>query len=280
MTTEAGATLEHNGERMLPEMSAPQTFWEHIYRYQFATRYVRGRRTLDIACGEGYGTAALLAAGARSVVGVDICPEACAHARARYGVETRLGRAERIPLDDASVDVVVSFETVEHVEDPRRFIAECERVLSPGGMLVLSTPNRPVYSPNGRHNRYHRAEMDEEEFRSLLATRFTDYSLYCQSAVAVAWWSHRVLGAQPSWLSRSLPGRAALRGLRSLLCPRILDRNPAAERATPVQAVLRADTWAGALVNPFMVRKWVARYREEPTYWIAVALKAADPSKD
>src|SRR6266536_6693906 len=149
-TTVAGCgALDDTGERMLPEKAAATTFWEHIYRYRFATRFVRGKRVLDIACGEGYGTAALSRAGAASVIGVDISEETCEHARRKYGVDARQGSADQIPLPAQSIDVVVSFETIEHVERPEAFLDECLRVLAPGGMLVLSTPNREAFQELG-----------------------------------------------------------------------------------------------------------------------------------
>src|SRR6266478_574902 len=126
---------------MVPEKADKDTFWEHIYRYRFATQFVAGRTVLDIACGEGYGAAALSEAGATKVVGVDISPETCLHATQKYGIETRIGAGEKIPLDSSSIDVVVSFETIEHVRNPKVFLDECHRVLRPNGSLVISTPN-------------------------------------------------------------------------------------------------------------------------------------------
>ena len=100
--------LDHNaGERMVPEVADQSTFWEHVYRYAFASRFVAGKRVLDIACGEGYGAAALQKAGAASVVGVDASDLACSHARSKYGLDARAGSAEQIPLPDNSVDVVI-----------------------------------------------------------------------------------------------------------------------------------------------------------------------------
>ena len=119
-------------ERMVPDEAHARVFWEHIERYRFAKEFVRGKRVLDIACGEGYGSAALVKAGAASVIGVDISPEICQHARDKYGLDARMGDAQAIPLQDRSIDLVVSFETIEHVDSPDMFIAECARVLSPG----------------------------------------------------------------------------------------------------------------------------------------------------
>ena len=98
-------------------------------RYRFAKDFVRGKRVLDIACGEGYGAAALAKAGASSVVGVDVSADVCDHALRKYGLDARPGDAQAIPLPDRSIDLVVSFETIEHVDDPNVFVRECARVL-------------------------------------------------------------------------------------------------------------------------------------------------------
>ena len=112
--------MEYTGERMVPEGADAYTFWEHIYRYRFAAAWVEGKNVLDIACGEGYGTAAMLRSGAASVIGVDVSPEACEHAARRYGIKTRLGDAQNVPLENASVDTIISFETIEHVSRPEK----------------------------------------------------------------------------------------------------------------------------------------------------------------
>src|SRR5438270_1991172 len=157
--------LEPTGERMVPENSDLFTFWEHVYRYAFASRFVTGKRVLDIACGEGYGAAALQKAGATHVIGVDVCEDACLHARKKYGLDARVGSAEEMPVPDDSVDIVVSFETIEHVRDPKRFLEECARVLAPGGRLVISTPDKDVYTGRlGTRNCHHWTEMTEQEF--------------------------------------------------------------------------------------------------------------------
>ncbi len=72
---------------------------------------------------------------------------------------------QAIPLPDRSIDLVVSFETIEHVDDPAAFLRECARVLVPDGMLIVSTPNRPVYSGEGTQNPFHRLEFDERGVR-------------------------------------------------------------------------------------------------------------------
>ena len=146
----SGDNTTHYTERMVPEEAHARIFWEHVARYRFAKEFVRGKRVLDIACGEGYGAAGLARAGARSVVGIDVSADVCDHARRKYGLDARAGDAQAIPLPDRSIDVIVSFETIEHVDQPGVFLGECARVLVPDGMLIVSTPNRPVYSGEGQ----------------------------------------------------------------------------------------------------------------------------------
>src|SRR5262249_50988888 len=160
-----------------------------VARYRFAKDFVRGKRVLDIACGEGYGAAALARAGAASTIGIDCSPEVCDHARRKYGLDARPGDARAIPLPDRSIDVVVSLETIEHVDDPAAFVGECARVLVPEGMLIVSTPNRPVYSGEGPQNPFHHIEFDEEEFLGLLRSKFRSVQLYTQFPRSAAWWS-------------------------------------------------------------------------------------------
>ena len=176
--------LDPTGERMVPESADTFTFWEHVYRYAFASRFVRGKRILDIACGEGYGAAALQKAGAAQVIGVDIDESVCLHARNKYGLDARPGTAERIPLPDKSVDVVISFETIEHVTSPNLFLDECARVLAPGGRLVISTPNKLILNQylGGYKNPYHCSEMTPEELASAFELSIPGHSTSTHSA--------------------------------------------------------------------------------------------------
>ncbi len=178
-------TLTFTGERYVPGAGG-EIVYEHVHRYAFARRYVAGRRVLDAACGEGYGSA-LLAAVARGVVGVDIDAPTIAHARATYGGVANLsfveGSATRLPLPDASVDIVVSFETIEHLEaaDQAPMLAEFARVLSADGLLVLSAPNRTEYSDaRGYTNPFHRHEHDRDELARLLDRDFPAREWFAQ----------------------------------------------------------------------------------------------------
>src|SRR5258708_15934922 len=126
VTSESGPQLPADGERFLPELMHGEIELEHLHRYRFAGQFLADKEVLDIACGEGYGSA-LLAKVARNVIGVDVAQQAIDHARGKYGaanLEFRVGSCARIPLEDKSVDVVVSFETIEHHTRQRAMMAE------------------------------------------------------------------------------------------------------------------------------------------------------------
>jgi SAM-dependent methyltransferase len=174
--------LNWTGERLTTETTG-QTEIEHLHRYFFARSLCRGLDVLDIASGEGYG-AAMLAQVARSVTGVEISAEAVEHAQRAYdrpNLRYLAGDARRIPLDDQSVDVVVSFETIEHFFEHDDFIAEVRRVLRPGGRFIVSSPERDVYSPAGSApNPHHVRELTRAEFDVLLRNAFPHVALYAQ----------------------------------------------------------------------------------------------------
>jgi SAM-dependent methyltransferase len=180
--------MDFTGERYVPELRG-QIYYEHLHRYMLAFGMARDLDVLDIASGEGYG-AAYLAIAARSVVGVDIDPQSVRHAAARYtamNLSFRAGSCTQIPLADKSVDLVVSFETIEHIEEHERFLAEIARVLRPDGRLVISSPNKVVYSDRDRYaNPYHVRELYFDELRDLLCGWFAQVRLYGQRIIAAS----------------------------------------------------------------------------------------------
>ena len=272
----AGEPLPYTGERMVPEQAEDNTFWEHVFRYRFAAKHVSGKRVLDIACGEGYGTAALGLAGAANVIGVDIDEATCSHARRKYGVETRQGDAENIPLADADRDVVVSFETIEHVLHPERFAQECARVLSPGGLLIISTPNRTVYSLRGE-NPYHCRELDRSEFCGILDPYFEGITLYTQMLESVSPWSPLCFSAKEHVWSGWRGAGVLKRFIRRNMCP-FLGPNPTLEaRADPIGAILKTQYARGAFANPYAVHASHGDQEERATYFVAVATKRYEP---
>jgi SAM-dependent methyltransferase len=177
------AKLAFTGERFIPGTRG-EIWIEHWHRYHFASRWSAGRRVLDIACGEGYGSA-LLSRNAAHVTGVDVSLEAIEHARQAYGsarnVEFRSGSCTRIPLPDASVDLVVSFETIEHIEEQQAFLDEVARVLTPDGVLLVSCPNKEEYTDKREFdNEFHVKELYREELDALLRSRFAHADWYGQ----------------------------------------------------------------------------------------------------
>nr|WP_294517718.1 methyltransferase domain-containing protein [uncultured Rhodopila sp.] len=180
-----------------------QVAFEHFHRYCVARDLCVGKDVLDVASGEGYGTA-LLAGVARRAVGVEIDAAAVAHARASYtgdNLEFLQGDAVALPLGDAAFDVVVSFETLEHLRDQWAFLTEIRRVLRPGGRLIISTPDRDVYSAPGQPvNQYHVLELTRPEFATLLNNFFAH---------------HRILQQRPLLGSVMAPADIAASGWRT-----------------------------------------------------------------
>ena len=173
------------GERFTSAESG-QIEIEHLHRYFLARYFCRGKDVLDVASGEGYG-AALLSQVASSVIGVDVADEAVEHATRSYireGLSFRTGDGRELPVADASVDVVVSFETIEHLYDHQRFLAEIRRVLRPGGLLILSSPERDIYSPADHGcNPHHIHELSRREFYALMRQHFPVVRFFGQRAM-------------------------------------------------------------------------------------------------
>jgi len=177
---------EFTGERVIPGEVDPDLLNEHVARYAFAARVAGGRRVLDAGCGTGYG-AAELGRSAREVLGIDIAEEAVDHARKHYqSPNLRFERASclEIPEADASFDLVVAFEIIEHLEDWPGFLREMRRVLAPQGLFLVSTPNRLYYAESRREigpNPYHRHEFDYTEFRGELSAVFPRVSVLVEN---------------------------------------------------------------------------------------------------
>lgn len=175
--------MEFTGERFTPEC-VREIWYEHLHRYAFAAPLVDGLQVLDAACGEGYG-AALLARSAAAVSAVDVSAEAVAHARERYGDRDNLAFHEadvtRLPFEDDHFDVIVSFETLEHLEAQDAMLAEFRRVLKPAGFLLISSPDKAVYTEQqGNENPFHVRELYREELETLLGRHFPAVELLGQ----------------------------------------------------------------------------------------------------
>jgi SAM-dependent methyltransferase len=212
------APLQFTGERFTPECNGA-IWYEHWHRYCAVLPAAAGKRVLDAACGEGYGSM-LLAGTAATVVGIDIDPTAIGHATARYAERANLGFIQgscaALPLPDASVDLIVSFETIEHLTEQEAMLAEFRRVLTPGGALIISSPNKAIYSEEtGYANHFHVRELTREELAAALASPFPQQAWYGQRALA-----HSVIWAESAAGSPSAELVALTdRGVESLEAP-------------------------------------------------------------
>ena len=173
--------LPFTGERVVPGATPIYLVWAHAARYEFVREGVRGKVVLDAGCGEGYG-AHYLAQHAKRMVGVDVSGEAVGHAQARYR-RPNLHYAEMDcawpSFADASFDVVCSFEVIEHLSDMGQFVREVRRILKPGGVFYVSTPNGALDTLAGA-NPYHEKELTQREFYDILAPHFPAVDVYGQ----------------------------------------------------------------------------------------------------
>ena len=143
----------------------------HLNRYAMARPYVAGKRVLDVASGEGYGSFLLRRWGAESVEGIDVDEQTVETATRLFGgdgVHYQCHTAEQLPFEDHTFDVVCSFETIEHLDHPELFLQEIRRVLKPGGNIILSCPNDPYYyKPGELGNPFHKKQYTYFDFKQL-----------------------------------------------------------------------------------------------------------------
>lgn len=143
----------------------------HLNRYAMARPYVAGKRVLDVASGEGYGSFLLRRWGAESVEGIDVDEQTVETATRLFGgdgVHYQCHTAEQLPFEDHTFDVVCSFETIEHLDHPELFLQEIRRVLKPGGNIILSCPNDPYYyKPGEPGNPFHKKQYTYFDFKQL-----------------------------------------------------------------------------------------------------------------
>ncbi len=179
--------MDFTGERVVPGLTPARILADHLARYRFAADRVVGLRTLDVACGSGYGARLLAAGGAAGVIGVDLSAEAIHYARTTFatvGVSFLVADGTALPLPRASRDAIVSFETLEHVPDQHAFLREMARVLRSGGLFICSTPNRPITTnsdaPDAVSTPFHTREFTAAEFLDLLRAHGFRARLYGQ----------------------------------------------------------------------------------------------------
>ncbi len=175
--------LKFTGERLIPENNIGQAFYyEHLTRYNFATQFSKSKTVLDIACGTGYGSQLLSTKGeAIKVIGIDISKNAIEFSKKYYqedNINFLIDDAQTLTSQsDDSFDLIVSFETIEHINYPEKFIKQTKRLLKKDGILIISTPNANTY-PKG--NKYHINEQSPNEFRSLLKKYYKNIENFYQ----------------------------------------------------------------------------------------------------
>jgi SAM-dependent methyltransferase len=212
--------LHLTGERTLPDVPE-ENYWyrRHLVVYEWIAQRVHGRRVVDLACGEGYGSA-VLGRTARSVVGVDANPDAFEHARLKYTSGAVTFARDMIETWSGDVDCVVFLQTIEHVHDPDAVLARLREMIGPEGVAYVSTPNVLTLAPKGAErsgNPWHVREYRPAEYRALCARHFAHVDLLGlfharklrlhQLAIERAGWDaiHRRLGITTRFYDRFNP---------------------------------------------------------------------------
>lgn len=175
--------LKWTGERLTTQANN-STVAHHLHRYALAIEIATNKNVLDIACGEGYGSN-FLAKNATSVIGVDIDAESINHAKNKYTKQNLtfiIGSANKIPVSDSSIDLAVSFETIEHHDKHIEMLLELKRVLKSDGILIISSPDKATYSKSIKNeNHFHVKELHKKEFQSLLNQHFKYVKMFNQN---------------------------------------------------------------------------------------------------
>ncbi len=155
-------------------------WYEHWHRYHWIAPHLNSKIVADLACGEGYGSA-LLGQYAEQVWAIDIDQKTIQSAKEKYQSQTHVKYIAadilQTPMKNESMDAVVSFETLEHLSAHSELLIEFKRVLKKSGFLVISTPDKLVYSSSGEHNEYHVKELSVTEFQQLINEHF-NHAIY------------------------------------------------------------------------------------------------------
>lgn len=250
-------TMPFTGERFVPEVRGDIQL-EHFHRYFLARELAMNKVVLDIASGEGYGSA-ILAQGAKQVFGIDISPESIIHAQNRYktkNIDFLIGNCSSIPLADSTIDLVVCFETIEHHNEHDAMIQEIKRVLNSNGILLISTPDKYNYSERTHYtNPYHKKELYDYEFQQLLRRFFKNIILFGQrvlygSAVFSEVPQHSILSF---WQENGAVTRCAGLGdptyWLGLASDAELPNLPSSIFAQPIQESETVRIWTGLLAD-------------------------------
>lgn len=179
--------LEWTGERLVTNIGSNFGTIEHLHRYALAQSLCKGKITLDIASGEGYGSA-LISQFSKRTYGVDIDEKSVEHAKEKYSSYENLeflhGSVEKIPLPDNSIEVIVSFETIEHLINHDQMLKEFSRVLKEDGLVFLSSPEKEIYKQRDPDNPFHVKELTLNELKTLINQYFPFSTFYKQRFIA------------------------------------------------------------------------------------------------
>lgn len=174
--------IKDTGERLIPEGNTQTlTYGEHISRYNAVIGICKGKVVADIASGTGYGSK-MIAGVAKSVIGVDYSKEAVEYASEKYSAENLkyvVADATNTGIEDSSIDVVISLETIEHLPNPDKFIAEVKRILKKDGVFIVSTPNDDEFMDG---NEFHIHEFEFKELKKLIDRNFKYRDYYFQGS--------------------------------------------------------------------------------------------------
>ncbi len=232
MSEVAGTPLLHSGER--PGYGEGFAYDEarHLAAYRYARELAVDRQVLDAGCGEGFGTV-LLAETARRVTGIDYSRDAVKAAAEKYrrpNLDFRQLDVYQLPGLDLRFDLITNFQVLEHLADPVQFLTAVRSALKPGGILMLTTPNRLT---SVSENPYHLHEYVADELLGLLRPLFGHVDLY------------------------SMMGNEKVRKFD-------------AERARQVQRILRLDPLRLRKLLPDRFVKWVfGRLAVQVRRWVA-----------
>jgi len=178
--------LENSGERFLPWTEVDDAHYEHVHRYFFASKFVKNKKVLDLACGEGYGVE-IISKSAKSVIGIEIDKKTTMHAKKKYrakNIKFITSSITEIPIPGKHLfDVIVCFEAIEHIKEQKKILQEVKRLIKKNGLFIISTPNKKVYRYEEKNsNPFHEKELSISEFRNLLKSFFSNVQIYGQKA--------------------------------------------------------------------------------------------------
>ncbi len=190
-STDRMPRMDFTGERFITGHGSSELFHEHVHRYQLAAALADGAWVVDVGSGDGYGAVMLMRAGVSRVVGIDVDAEAVDHASATYAGEALAfvaSPAEATGLPDAQADLVTCFEVIEHVTEPAGVVREIARLLAPGGVALISTPETVAHQEIiHADNPFHLSEMTEAEFRAALEPSFAHIVMLGRRSLVASW---------------------------------------------------------------------------------------------